>query len=468
VIGLVLELFLEARERAERLFQLAVLERHGRVARERLEQLEVVRVERAQVAEAIGDQDRSHEARLPDERRVHRVPETATGPIRTEALLATGDEERPAFSETLHELGIVERGPDRLHHVDRLAGSDARPQDVLTLGLWQERDLGDLGPEHLAGVVEQGHECPIHLRASLHDPGGLVKHLEAFVLLALRDVCPVRDEDRDDRDREQEGGSRLDEEDGDHEQRQAGVRERDHLAHHQHPRDPSVLGRTLGEGDRGRHGEDPDHVLGRGRQERCWPIARPDVGRDADEHLDDTDGHHRAQEELGEIERELDRPLAPVDHECQACPDQAGDDELPWCEEEDPVDDRDLAHRERVGASADVEMDDLCLCHVEDDCQQPPGQGHRSLGRRPGRELRRRKGKRDRREHHGQGPDAGGAGRRRREPAHGVANHRSVDSARGHDGWVRINRGGPPRMSTMLCRWPDPAGFMQSLALDYR
>ena len=90
--------------------------------------------------------------------------------------------------------GIVERGPDRLHHVDRLGGSDARPQDVLTLDLRQERNLGDLGPEHLAGVVEQGHECPVHLRTALHDPGRLVQHLEAFVLLTLRDVRSVGDE----------------------------------------------------------------------------------------------------------------------------------------------------------------------------------------------------------------------------------------------------------------------------------
>ena len=47
VVGLVLELVLESRQGAERLFQLAVLERDRRVAGERLEQLEIVGVERA-------------------------------------------------------------------------------------------------------------------------------------------------------------------------------------------------------------------------------------------------------------------------------------------------------------------------------------------------------------------------------------------------------------------------------------
>ena len=155
-----------------------------------------------------------------------------------------------------------------------------------------------------------------------------------------------------------------------------------------------------------------DHVLGRGRQEGRRPIARPEARGGADEQLDDTDGDHRAQEELGEIEGELDRPLTPVDHERQACPDQAGDDELPGREEEDPVDDRDLAHRERVGASADVEMDDLGFRHVEDGGQQPPGQRDRSPGRRPRRKLHRRNGERDRGEHPGQGPHARGARRR--------------------------------------------------------
>ena len=256
VVGLVLELLLESRQRAERLLQLAVLERDGRMAGERLEQLEIVGVERAEVAQAVRDEDRSDQARLADERRVHRVAE-ATSPSSDDVLgspWATRKARRSATHCT--SFGIVERGPDRLHHVDRLARPDARPQDVLALDLGQERDLGDLGPEHLASVVEQGHEGPVHLRAALQDPGGLVQHLEAFVLLALRDVRAIGDEDRDDRHREQQRGGRLDEQDRDHEQREAGVRERHDFAHHQHARDPGVLRRTLGEGDRGGHGED--------------------------------------------------------------------------------------------------------------------------------------------------------------------------------------------------------------------
>ena len=95
VVGLVLELLLEPRQGAERLLQLAVLERDRRVAGERLEQLEVVGIERTEVAQAVRDEDRSDQARLADQRRVHRVAEA--GPIlRGRLRLAVGDDGRRA------------------------------------------------------------------------------------------------------------------------------------------------------------------------------------------------------------------------------------------------------------------------------------------------------------------------------------------------------------------------------------
>ncbi len=220
------------------------------------------------------------------------------------------------------------------------------------------------------------------------------------MLLALRNVGAVGDEHGDDGDAEQERRGRLDEEDRDQEQREARVGERDDRAHEQHARDPGVLARALRERDHRGHREDADGVLGRGRQERGWPVAwterRPVA---ADEGLHDADRDDRAQQKLRQVEPELRRPLPAADDQCRAGADQASRDELGGRVEEDPVDHRDLAHRERVGAATDVEVNHLCLGHVEQESQRPPRDGDRSACRRPRGELDRRDGRGERDEH---------------------------------------------------------------------
>ena len=59
-----------------------------------------------------------------------------------------------------------------------------------------EQDLGDLGAEHVAGVVEQGDERGVELRRVLEDAARLVEQLEPLVLLALGDVGAVGEEHR--------------------------------------------------------------------------------------------------------------------------------------------------------------------------------------------------------------------------------------------------------------------------------
>ena len=293
VVRLVLELLLESRQRAERLFQLAVLECDRGVAGEGLEQLEIVGVERTEVAQTVRDEDRTDQARLADERRVDRIAE-ATATLGRRPGIPMRDEEGPALRHALHELRVVEGRPDRFHHVGRLARTDARPQDFLTIDLGQQRHFGDLGAEHLAGMVEQRHKGTVDLGAALQDPGGLVQHLETLVLLALGHVRPVGDEDRDDRNREQKRRRGLDEQDRDHEQRKAGVCQGHHGTHQQHARDPGVSRGSLGEGDRGSDGEHSHHVLGGCRQERRRPFAWSEGRADREEQVSDADRDHGA------------------------------------------------------------------------------------------------------------------------------------------------------------------------------
>ena len=70
---LVVQLLLELAEALDGLLQLPVLERDRGVIRERLEQLEVVEIELADLAEPIGDEDRPDEVRLAEQRRDQRA-----------------------------------------------------------------------------------------------------------------------------------------------------------------------------------------------------------------------------------------------------------------------------------------------------------------------------------------------------------------------------------------------------------
>ena len=254
-------------------------------------------------------------------------------------------------------------------------------------------------------MVEQRHQGSVDLGAALQDPRGFVEHLQAFVLFALGHVGSVGDEHRDDRHGEQQRRGRLDEQHGDEEKGKTRVRQRHDRTHDQHPWDWGVVRGPLGQRDRGGHGEHPDHVLGGSRQEGRRPVARPEGPGDADEQVDDTDRDHRAEQELGEVEAELDRPLPPADDQRQSGADQASNDVLGGCEEEDPVHDGDLAHRERVGASADVKVDDLGFGHIEERGQEPPRERNRGLGRLAGRQLHRCEDNRNDAQNDGQRPD---------------------------------------------------------------
>ena len=73
VRGLVVELLLELPELLERLLQLAVLERDRGVVGQRLEQLQVLGLERAEVVERVRDEERPDDRRLAEQRRDDRL-----------------------------------------------------------------------------------------------------------------------------------------------------------------------------------------------------------------------------------------------------------------------------------------------------------------------------------------------------------------------------------------------------------
>ena len=420
VIGLVLELLLEPRQRAERLLQLAVLQGNCGMAGQRFEQLQVVTVEGTELAQPIGDDHDPHQAGLANERCVDRIPE-APPAGRPAYWIFAGNEEGPAFGHALHETVVGEDRPHRLHHRHGLARPDGGPQNFRAFLLGKQRDLRHLRPEHPAGMIEQRHQRPVDLRAALQDAGRLVEHLEAFVLLALGEVGPICHEDGRDRDGEQKGRSRLDEEDGDHEQGQARIGEGHDPTHHEHARNPAGLCHPLRQGDRGGDRENADKVLGRRRDEGRSPGMRTEADGCVVQNVDDAERDHRAKQELGQVEGQLDRSLAATEDKCQARSAEPRHDVLGGAQKKDAVDDRYLAHREGVSTAPDVQVDHLRFSHVEEDRKQVPRQSQRRLEEAPGSELQCRQARRNSNEDEGQQPHSSFARRRGHQPPGGAA-----------------------------------------------
>ena len=382
VVRLVVELLLELGEPGERLLELAVLQRDGDVARERLEQAEVGRVERADVAQPVRDHQRSDHPVLSDQWRDHLVAEPGT-----RARSRGGHEDGPTLREGGLQQRVVHRRPHGQHRLRRCIGPACRAEQLVAFARRQQGQLREVRPEHRPGVCEQLRDRMIHLRAPLEDSGGLVQHLQPLRLLALRDVRPVRDVGDGDRHREQHGRAGLVGEHDEREQREAGVGQRDQQPGAQHLRDPVELTPAFRQGDRARDRDDAQHVLCDHRAIGGRPFAGPEAGAARDEHVDDGERDHRPEEELGQVEHELRGSLPPRDRQREPAAQHPGDDERDRVEEEQPEYQRDLGHRERVGAPADVEVDDPRLGHVEQERDHGPRDGDRERAWCRGRQL---------------------------------------------------------------------------------
>ena len=161
VVRLVAQLFLEPRQLGQRLLELAVLECHGRLVGDRLEQAQVLLEEGRALGHSVGDDHRADRARLAAERRDHRLADAGRGTLDVRRDM----EERVG----LRDHALVERVADR----DRESGPspsvarrrctcDSRPSASSVRG--QEEQLGALGAEHVAGVLEQRHDRRVELR----------------------------------------------------------------------------------------------------------------------------------------------------------------------------------------------------------------------------------------------------------------------------------------------------------------
>ncbi len=378
VIGLVPELLLEPRQLGERLLELAVLEGDRRLVGEGLEEAEIVLVEARAFGQPVGHRHRADQPGLGDQRADHRL---ADGRTRARSLSGDGAEEPLALGGDAGMDRVV-RGDLHRHHRRRdLVLDRRRPKRLAALAASVEGDLGDLRPEHRAGVVEQRDERRIELRRVLHDPARLVEQLEAVVLLALGDVGAVGEEERRQRHDQQPDGQRVDPHHGDREQRQARVGEGDHAPELEHLGQLLELRRATGQRDRGRDRQGSQQAGDEHRRERRDPVRRAGPAAERTEAVEDDEGHRRDEREVGEVERDLHDRLARGHEQGDGRADEHGQQVLVRRHEEEPEHGRDLAQRERVGLPPEVDEDHLGLDGQEGDGQQRPRNGERARHR---------------------------------------------------------------------------------------
>ena len=238
------------------------------------------------------------------------------------------DQAALAFGHGADEQRIVERRADRLHDLDPVARPDLAAQDVVAFVARQQPDLGHVRAEHLAGMIEQAHQRGVELRAPLQDPGRLVQELDALVLLALRDVGAIGQRRGDRRQHEQPDRLRV------RPQRRSGPSARcSRWSARRRSRSCSISGmrRYCGVPSASEIAvltlSTPMRFSTRATSRTAAQIEGPNAWPGVTIDVDDPDRDHRGQAELGEVEGELDPPLAPVDDQGDRGADQSGGDE---------------------------------------------------------------------------------------------------------------------------------------------
>ena len=293
-------------ELGQRLLELAVLEGDGGLVGEGLEEAQVVVLELRALGQPVGDRQRADRGRLAAERRDHR-PLDQQGPAA--GRLVGRREERPPGRDRPLDVGLLgDRSTGTITSL-RPSCERSRPEDLVRVGTRVEDDLGQLGPEHLPGVVEQGEQSHVELRRVLEDPAGAVEHLEPLVLLALGDVRPVGEEEGDQGQGQEPDAARVVPQDRHRQEGQARVGDRHEAAELDHLGQLPELRRAARQGDRASQCRAP-RSRWPGASPRRPPPSRAAAaarrGRPIERKMHDRgDGHDHV---VGQVERRTSRP----------------------------------------------------------------------------------------------------------------------------------------------------------------
>ena len=363
--GLIVKLFLQPGQLCKGPLQVSVLERDGGLVGEGLEQPGVVVSEGRPLREALTDGDRADEIGLTPERADH--PDT----YGRRAVLGQEEWTRGSAQPPIERL--IEHGAHRHHHLVAAVVPGHRHQGVADGIARIQDDLGLLGAEHLPGVGQHPQQGGVQLRSVLEDPRGLVEELQPLMLLVLRDVGLVGEEDDHDRKGQEPQEAGIQPQEGDGEQGEARVGQRHHASELDHLGELLELRGTSGQGDdRGDRQGGQDRPGGRRRECRQPVLGNGNTVQSAD-RIQDRERHHRHEHEIGEVEGQLDDPLFGPDEQCHREADEGRREVLAWGQDEEADHGGELAQRERMGLPPEVDLDDLQFGHRDGEGDERPG-----------------------------------------------------------------------------------------------
>ena len=360
---------------------------------EGLEHLEVLGAERLLLERAVGDQqDRLHGA--------DRSQGDGDAVSRTVRLGAPGRPVGRAVPQQ-HRIRLQGGRPpgacvDRAERLRAdLTGSPGDPTPRLDVAR-QHEQLGGRGVQQPGRLGQDAGDRLPQVRRVTGGPHEPVEQLQAGVAARQPDVDPVADHQQQDQDCEQRQRDRVDRDEGDQQQRDAGVRQGGRDARAEGLTQHARVEAGIGEADRGRHGHRRDQV----RDEDGHHSGQPGAGPDRVTVCQDSGEDHRAQSGLQCEHRDVVRQLEPAQpgphEEGETGTQDEGGDVLLGRQEGQSHHRGDLPQQETVRAAFGGQVDDEHLGHREPRHQDAPRQ--RRDRRLPVRqEVRGGDGDRDRR-----------------------------------------------------------------------
>jgi len=350
---------------AQAVDEVAVLQGGPGVGGHGLEQLEVLGVEGAHVTEAVGDQEGPDHGRLAAKRDDQGVLALGCRHAVEEVLVPGGagcqDGAAPPDGQQLQADGLVQAGgaghepPVRPERADRPLVGDA------VLALVQQQDLCPLRPEQVGRLAEHDGQRLLRLVGAPHGTGEAVQELQPGVALAQRGVASETGVGEAEQHEQAPGGDRLMD---DHGRRHQGERGVGQAGDGERPEDGGehlTLDTSLVDRDGGDDGAAAQEAGDQDAGERGTHADQAEQVVPPEEGEVDGRSQGRLEGEVAQVEDELHAQLPAVQHESDGRPQQASRHQLPGRVQQQPEDQGQLGHRDRVDLPPELEVHDQAL-----------------------------------------------------------------------------------------------------------
>ncbi len=354
----------------QRALHAALVDERVRVRGEDLDGDDVVARERLRLGDAVGDQEVAERPRRAGERRGEHVATVAVGEVRVAA--AARQEDGSLRGQRLQQRLLRRHERDVGEHAHLVARADAGALRLATARRAQQRQLGDVGVEDVAGGVQQLQHALGLLRRTGQLALRRVQRPHAAAAVAAVGQRAVGDDDRRGGEEDQPGRLGPLHEDHDAEEPQGGGRERGRLPEQQHGAEPLDGRRAAHQ----RHGADDQrerHEVRhqRGGQRAQQPGQRERIAR-SDDGVEHEHGDQGRERLLRQVEGRLDRRLALLSDQHDAGAEELRPHQPGRRHEEEARDERHVAERDRVGLAAERQVDAEQLRQREGGDEHPP------------------------------------------------------------------------------------------------